>query len=96
MRSMRLSNRRWDELTPRIQYMMPFMIQYNWLYNYQFKEGMQNVLNGMSRRVKNGDILKEGWIDLEENYDLFQDQFERFFDKLQSAVQEHLSDKYGL
>ena len=82
---------RWDELTPRIQYMMPYMIKQNWLYNYQFKVGLQNVLNGMSRRVKGGEILKEGWTDLEEHYAEIQDQFERFFGALEQAVSQYVT-----
>ena len=35
------------------------MIQYNWLYNYQYKEGIKSVLNGMNRRTNN-----KGQIDL--------------------------------
>ncbi len=85
-------DKRWDDLTPRIQQMMPYMKKYDWLYNYQFKEGMQEVLMGMSRRVRTGEILREGWDDLERYYDQFQDQFERFFVELQGSVQNWLSE----
>ena len=39
--------------------MIPYMIKYNWLYNYQYKEGIKNVLQGMNRRTNN-----KGQIDL--------------------------------
>ena len=83
---------RWDELTPRIQQMMPYMMHYDWLYNYQFKEGMENVLMGMSKRVRQGEILREGWIDLEKNYAAMEDQFTRFFRTLEKAVADHLKE----
>jgi acyl carrier protein phosphodiesterase len=63
--------------------MMPFMIQYNWLCNYQYKEGIKSVLNGMNRRTNN-----KGQIDLaiEDLYQLdkyFEKDFQLFFEDLQ-------------
>ncbi len=81
---------RWSDLTQRVRHMLPYMIDHDWLYNYQFKEGMERVLFGMSRRVREGDILKEGWIDLKKNYSEIEDQFERFFRELEQAVQLYL------
>ena len=82
---------RWDDLTPRIQHMIPFMIKYDWLYNYQFKEGMESVLMGMSKRVKNGSVLKHGWEEIEKYNVELEDQFTRFFAELQQAVNQQLS-----
>jgi acyl carrier protein phosphodiesterase len=70
---------RWDELTPRVQHMLPYMIRYNWLYNYQFQTGMERVLEGMSRRVPTGEILKHGWQDLQPYYEIINDHFAKFF-----------------
>jgi acyl carrier protein phosphodiesterase len=70
---------RWDELTPRIQHMLPYMIKYNWLYNYQFGDGIERVLEGMSRRVPTGEILKHGWQDLQPHYEIVHDHFAQFF-----------------
>ena len=77
---------RWDELTPRIQFMLPHMIENNWLYNYQFKEGIERVMFGMSRRVRYGDVLKDGWDDLQPVYEQVGEQFSRFFIQLRSEV----------
>jgi acyl carrier protein phosphodiesterase len=62
--------------------LMPYMIQYNWLYNYQYKEGIKSVLNGMNRRTNN-----KGQIDLaiEDLYQLdedFEKDFQLFFEDL--------------
>ena len=81
---------RWGDLTQRVRHMLPFMIEYDWLYNYQFQEGMESVLMGMSRRVRGGEILQEGWMDLHENYTAIEDQFTRFFRELEQAVKQYL------
>ena len=62
--------------------MIPYMIKYNWLYNYQYKEGIKNVLQGMNRRTNN-----KGQIDLaiEDLYKLdtdFDKDFKSFFKDL--------------
>ena len=63
--------------------MIPYMVKYNWLYNYKYKEGIKSVLEGMNKRTNN-----KGQIDLAIN-DLrildqdFEKDFESFFDDLQ-------------
>ena len=63
--------------------MIPYMVKYNWLYNYKYKEGIKSVLDGMNKRTKN-----KGQIDLAIN-DLrlldkdFEKDFESFFYDLQ-------------
>ena len=63
--------------------MIPYMVKYNWLYNYKYKEGIKSVLYGMNKRTKN-----KGQIDLAIN-DLrlldkdFEKDFESFFYDLQ-------------
>lgn len=62
---------------------IPYMVKYNWLYNYKYKEGIKSVLEGMNKRTN-----KIGQIDLAIN-DLrildkdFEIDFESFFDDLQ-------------
>jgi acyl carrier protein phosphodiesterase len=75
------------ELTPRAQYMLPYMIKYDWLYNYQFEEGMKNVLFGMSKRIKKGEVLVNGWEDIELHRVTFENQFSRFFSELTEACE---------
>lgn len=87
-RTYALLQSRKDELTPRAQMMLPYMIKYDWLYNYQFEEGMKNVLFGMSKRVKKGEVLVNGWDEITEHRDVFENQFERFFAELINASRE--------
>lgn len=89
-RTYALLQSRFDDLTPPIQHMLPYMVQHDWLYNYQFKEGMENVLHGMSRRVKEGEVLKHGWEDLEQHQNTLQEHFTLFFEELKSACAQKL------
>jgi acyl carrier protein phosphodiesterase len=84
--------KRSKELTPRVQHMLPYMIQYDWLYNYQFQEGMERVLNGMSRRVPSGKVLARGWQDLQPFYHEVKQQFQAFFSDLITESQRKLKE----
>ncbi len=79
------------ELPERIQHMLPYMVQHDWLYNYQFKEGMERVFLGMSRRVPHGEILKNGWADLQPVYATVEAQFNMFFTELQRESRNFLA-----
>ena len=62
--------------------MFPYMVKYNWLYNYKYKEGIKSVLEGMNKRTNN-----KGQIDLAINDLIILDQgfekdFKSFFDDL--------------
>jgi len=80
--------------------MIPYMIKYNLLYNYQYKEGIKNVLQGMNRRTNN-----KGQIDLaiEDLYKLdkdFDKDFKLFFSDLkkfshQKIKKSHLQNTYS-
>ena len=48
----RLFQKNFKRLMPQTQYMLPYMVQNNWLYNYQFINGISDTLNGMNRRTK--------------------------------------------
>ena len=64
------------------QRMMPYMIADNWLYNYANLEGISNVLNGMNRRTQNRSKMNFAIVDLQENYEAFQEEFTEFFKEL--------------
>ncbi len=75
----KLLNDQFKTLPEKTQYMLPFMIEYNWLYNYQFMEGMQRVLNGMNRRTQNKSQMHLATKDLQEHYQEFEEDFKEFF-----------------
>lgn len=80
-----------DILPEKTQHMLPYMMQYDWLYNYQFMEGMQRVLDGMNRRTKNKSQMNLATEDLQKHYDDFEKDFTQFFEELQSFTTEKLT-----
>ena len=72
----------YDTLPEKIQHMLPFMIDGNWLYNYRTMEGIEKVLQGMNRRTKNRSQMHLAIEDLALYYDKFENDFTQFFEKL--------------
>jgi len=80
------------EMPERIKAMLPYMIEHDWLFNYQYKEGIERTLLGMSKRVRGGEVLKFGWRDLEPVYEVVQDHFKEFMQAIDGAVTEWRQD----
>lgn len=87
-----LLNSKFDNLPEKTQHLLPFMIEYNWLYNYQFMEGMQRVLNGMNRRTKNKSQMHLATQDLQEHYQEFESDFKAFFQDLEEFSTKKLAE----
>jgi acyl carrier protein phosphodiesterase len=81
------------ELPARTQMMLPYMMRGNWLYNYQFIEGIARVLHGMSRRTKFDSKMEEGVIELQELKDEFGNDFDEFFPELKSFAQKFIAQE---
>ncbi len=81
-----------DILPPRIIKMMPYMISDNWLLSYASIEGIQRVLNGMNRRIKNIDNMNEATIELEQYYKEFELEFTQFFEQLKTFSTNKLKE----
>lgn len=73
------------------QRMMPYIITDNWLYNYANLEGISRVLNGMNRRTKNKSKMNFAIVDLEQNYDAFENEFTEFFAELITFSRQKLN-----
>ncbi len=71
-----------DILPARVQKLMPYMIQDNWLLSYESVEGISRVLNGMNKRTKNRSKMNLAVNDLKEHYENFENEFTLFFDEL--------------
>ncbi|WP_299104883.1 ACP phosphodiesterase [uncultured Tenacibaculum sp.] len=78
-------------LPQKTQEMLPYMIEYNWLYNYQFAKGIQEVLNGMNRRTEGKSKMNLATEDLLNHYAVFEQDFTSFFAELQSFCKEKIS-----
>ncbi|NVK53505.1 MAG: DUF479 domain-containing protein [Flavobacteriaceae bacterium] len=77
-------------LPKKTQHMLPYMIEYNWLYNYQFIEGIQRVLNGMNNRTKQKSQMHLAVEDLQQFNLEFEQDFTTFFKDLQSFTHKKL------
>lgn len=85
-----LLNENLEILPEKTQEMLPVMIQYNWLYNYQFAKGIHEVLNGMNRRTKGKSKMNLATEDLLEHYQAFEEDFTAFFSDLKHFSEEKL------
>jgi len=86
-----LFNRRWEELPKEIQHMLPYMEKGNWLVNYGNRPGLERVFSGMSRRASFQNDMKGAVDQMFEDYDLFANEFERFFPELKNYVDEEIA-----
>jgi len=71
-------------LPEKTKELLPYMVKYNWLYNYQFAKGIQEVLNGMNRRTQGKSQMNLASEDLLIHYDLFEEDFRSFFEELRA------------
>jgi acyl carrier protein phosphodiesterase len=69
-------------LPSRTQQMLPFMVSNDWLFNYQYFEGIQQVMNGMARRTKFHSKMEESVVELKLHHASFQEDFLAFFPEL--------------
>ena len=67
------------------------MIQYNWLYNYQFAKGIQEVLNGMNKRTQGKSKMNLATEDLLIHYEILEDDFTLFFEDLRNFCNSKLN-----
>lgn len=73
---------KFDSLTPRIQKMMPYMIEQNWLLSYASIEGIGKILDQMNRRTNNQSKMNLAVIELTTYYKEFEEEFTLFFEDL--------------
>jgi acyl carrier protein phosphodiesterase len=69
----------YNDLTPKTQKMMPYMIEYNWLLSYQTIEGIESVLVKMDTRMKHNSNMRFSVAELRTFYSNFETEFTTFF-----------------
>jgi len=92
-------NRHFELLPKRFQHLTPFMIKDNWLISYAKIEGIQKVLNGMSRRTTFESKMNEATRELKIHYSEFENHFFTFFNELMIASKNkrlELENTYNL
>lgn len=72
--------------------MLPYMIQYNWLYNYQYLSGIETVLIGMNKRTKGKSKMHLAIEDLRIHYNDFETDFTLFFKDIQSFTSHKIEE----
>lgn len=75
-------------LPEKTKHLLPYMIEYDWLFNYQYKEAIQEVLNGMNRRTKNKSQMNLALEDLISNDKELESDFTLFFAELKEFSQQ--------
>ncbi len=81
-----------SELPLKSQNFINYMIEYNILYNYQFKKGIAKVLNGMNQRTKGKSQMNLAIEDLELLQSELEDDFTLFFRDLQVFTKTKLKE----
>lgn len=79
------------DLPPNAQYMLPYMIEHNWLYNYQYFSGIERVMQGMSRRSRFNSKMDESVAELKAFHADFEEEFLAFFPDLQQHCKEFMA-----
>lgn len=77
-------------LTLKTQNMLPHMKKGNWLWNYQFIDGIGRILSQMDYRTKNTSKMGESVKELQEYYTKFEQEFTLFFKELKDFVAEKI------
>ncbi|GAA5039568.1 ACP phosphodiesterase [Marivirga lumbricoides] len=75
-------------LPKRTQHMLPHMIAHDWLFNYQFFDGIQRVMQGMASRTKFNSKMDQSINELKLYHDEFRIEFHEFFPDLIQHVQQ--------
>lgn len=75
-----------DSIPKGVVNMLKYMESGNWLYHYQFIEGIDQALTGMSRRTRFESKMEEASDALKTHYTDFENEFNAFFPDLQDHV----------
>lgn len=79
-----------NKLPMKSQQFIKYMIEYNILFNYNNKEGISKVLNGMNNRTKGKSQMNLAIEDLQNLEEEFQQDFTLFFNDLITNTNQKL------
>ena len=86
-------NKNFDLLPERIQEMLPYMEKQDWLTNYAYFHGMDQVFKGMSQRASFVSHMEVGTQVLQKHYIEMQKCFDDFFPALIKACTDYKNEK---
>ena len=81
-----LLNAKIDVMPERAQYMLPFMIEGNWLLGYRDLSGLDRSLTGLSERSTFKSNMENATEDLKQDYKQYKGEFQEFFPDLINFV----------
>lgn len=70
----------------KANYLLYHMARGNWLYNYQFVEGLKSALDGMSQRTPYESGMERATKNLIKDYTLFEKEFAVFFEQIRDHI----------
>ncbi len=79
-------------LTSKTQYLLPYMMEYNWLVKYQSVPGLEGILSQMDRRTKNQSLMRFATEELVAHYDEFEAEFSLFYKEVQLFSKNKLNE----
>lgn len=91
--SYELLNGQFARLPEKTKYLLPFMTEQNWLYNYRTVKGISHILEGMNQRTKGKSKMDLAKFDLIEKYAEFETDFTVFFKDLQAFSTAYLKER---
>ena len=82
----------YEILTDKTKHLLPYMVEHNWLWNYQFLDGLQDILTQMDYRTRYKSKLSFSINELKQDYEAFEAEFLSFFEELRTATVEKLAE----
>ncbi|HCF03539.1 acyl carrier protein phosphodiesterase [Flavobacterium sp.] len=79
-------------LTPKTQNLLPYMVEYNWLVNYQSIHGLERILSQMDHRTKNQSLMRFATEELVAHYDEFESEFSLFYKEVHQFSNNKLNE----
>ena len=79
-------------LTLKTQNLLPYMVEYNWLVNYQSILGLERILSQMDHRTKNQSLMRFATEELVAHYDEFESEFALFYKEVQQFSNTKLNE----
>lgn len=78
-----------QRMPERTRQMLPFLIRYDWLSSYATLEGVGRALDGLSRRVPQGESMRGAERVLGLHLEAYRLEFARFLPEVEAHTQEY-------
>ena len=80
-----------QHLPPRLRERLPSMMKHNWLIGYREMEGIETTFRFFAKRIQNSHInIAQAHEQLETDFDLYNEEFNRFFPDLVKYVKAEI------